>query len=210
MPARGESTCFGTTSAGRLERGCRLPLSGENFDTYSRTLWLAGRTWVHCEVSAVVLEAYEVLEAERPNTTYVYGETGKRYGGEFRPHKTHRNGLSVDFMVPVTDDRGVSVALPTHLFNRYGYSIDFSLDGQADGFAIDYEAFAAHLAALSDAARRRGFDIERVIFDPMMQPALRATSAWDAVADLSFSTRRSWVRHDEHYHVDFAVPCESA
>ncbi|OOF30883.1 hypothetical protein BZJ20_08950 [Salinivibrio proteolyticus] len=25
---------------------------------------------------------------------------------------------------------------------------------------------------------------------------------------IQLSTRRSWVRHDEHYHVDFAVPCQ--
>ncbi|ARB44245.1 hypothetical protein [Alloalcanivorax xenomutans] len=26
--------------------------------------------------------------------------------------------------------------------------------------------------------------------------------------NIQFSTRRSWVRHDEHYHVDFDLPCE--
>jgi penicillin-insensitive murein DD-endopeptidase len=31
-----ESTCFGTTSNGRLEGGVKLPLSGPNFSTYSQ------------------------------------------------------------------------------------------------------------------------------------------------------------------------------
>lgn len=26
---------------------------------------------------------------------------------------------------------------------------------------------------------------------------------------VQFSTRRSWVRHDEHYHVDFIVKCRA-
>jgi len=29
-----------------------------------------------------------------------------------------------------------------------------------------------------------------------------------ASGTVRFSTRRSWVRHDEHYHVDFDIPCE--
>ncbi|RZM80367.1 hypothetical protein C3B51_12470 [Pseudoalteromonas rubra] len=26
--------------------------------------------------------------------------------------------------------------------------------------------------------------------------------------NIQFSKKRSWVRHDEHYHVDFAIPCK--
>ncbi|MDH5765520.1 MAG: replication initiation protein, partial [Gammaproteobacteria bacterium] len=26
--------------------------------------------------------------------------------------------------------------------------------------------------------------------------------------NIQFSTKRSWVRHDEHYHVDFSIPCK--
>jgi penicillin-insensitive murein endopeptidase len=25
---------------------------------------------------------------------------------------------------------------------------------------------------------------------------------------LTFSTKQAWVKHDEHYHVDFDVPCK--
>lgn len=203
------STCFGSTGAGRLEGACRLPASGDNFTSYSRVLWLAGRTWVHCDVHAIVLDAYVALAAELPDRTYVYGETGRRSGGLFKPHRTHQNGLSVDFMVPVINDGGFSVPLPTNVLNRYGYSIEFTLDGRFDGLVIDYDAIASHLAALDEAARKRGSGITRVVFDPEMQPALKGVKSWDKIADLTFSERRSWVRHDEHYHVDFAIPCES-
>jgi penicillin-insensitive murein endopeptidase len=68
---------------------------------------------------------------------------------------------------------------------------------------------AQHLVALERAARAHGVGIQRVIFDPQLQPHLRRTEAWPALAGrVRFSTRRSWVRHDEHYHVDFAIPCE--
>jgi len=25
---------------------------------------------------------------------------------------------------------------------------------------------------------------------------------------MKFSTKQAWVKHDEHYHVDFELPCE--
>jgi penicillin-insensitive murein endopeptidase len=28
-------------------------------------------------------------------------------------------------------------------------------------------------------------------------------------ANIPFMNRQAWVRHDEHYHVDFAFPCRS-
>ena len=203
------STCFGTTSAGRLEGACKLPASGENFKPYSIALRLVGRTFVHCKVSSVLTDAYQTLERSNPKTQYVYGETGKKNGGQFKPHKTHQNGLSVDFMIPVRDAQGNSVPLPTHMFNKYGYDIDFTLDGQYEDLTIDYEDFAAHLAALKIAAKNHGISIWRVLFDPQMQEALKTTKAWHEISDLQFSTRRSWVRHDEHYHVDFELPCIS-
>lgn len=203
------STCFGTTSAGRLENACKLPSSGKNFATYSTLLHLAGRTYVHCDVSAVLLDAYSALESSHPKAVFVYAETGKKNGGQFKPHKTHQNGLSVDFMVPVKASNGKSVPLPTNVLNKYGYDIEFTLDGMYKNLSLDYESFAAHLAALKAAAATNNIKIWRVIFDPKMQGALKKTKAWSTISDLQFSKKRSWVRHDEHYHVDFIVPCES-
>jgi len=204
-----QSTCFGTTSAGRLENGCKLPGSGENYKSYSAVLSMAGRTYVHCDVEEVVINAYSSLVSENSDWIYVYGETGKKQGGRFKPHKTHQNGLSVDFMVPVTNSDGKSVPLPTSILNKYGYDIDFTLDGQYRKLSIDYESMASHLAALKREAKKSGVGIWRVIFDPKMQASLQKTKAWAEISDLKFSSRRSWVRHDDHYHVDFQIPCEN-
>jgi len=203
-----ESTCFGTTSNGRLENSCNLPRKGDNFITYSSALQLAGRTHVHCKVHKIIIDSYRSLETTNSDTIYVYGETGKKDGGPFRPHKTHQNGLSVDFMIPVLDENGDSVPLPTSMLNKYGYDIDFTPAGKYKSLTIDYEAFAAHLAALDTAAREQGVGIWRVIFDPKMQHELKSTKAWPEISHLTFSTRRSWVRHDDHYHIDFEVPCK--
>ncbi|GAA5214673.1 penicillin-insensitive murein endopeptidase [Corallincola platygyrae] len=205
-----ESICYGTTSNGRLENGVELPADGENFVTYSTVARLAGRTYVHSTVRDIMVASYARLYRELPTKVYKYAETGFESGGRFRPHKTHRNGLSVDFMTPVMNAKGNSVHLPTHPFNKLGYKIEFDAEGQYDGLVIDYEAMAAHIVALHKEALAHDVDLWRVIFDPELQPNLFKTRHGPYLKQyIQFSQKRSWVRHDEHYHVDFEVPCKT-
>lgn len=203
-----ESVCYGTTSEGRLESGVELPRSGPNFVTYSNVARLAGRTYVHSEVHEILIAAYAALEKELPNKIYKYAETGFKDGGKFRPHKTHRNGLSVDFMTPMMNKNGDSVHLPTYPWNKFGYNIELDAQGNYEDLSIDYDALAVHLVALHRAAKSRGHNIWRVIFDPKLQPGLFDTEYGDYIkSNIQLSKQRSWVRHDEHYHVDFDIPC---
>jgi len=205
-----ESTCYGSSSNGHLIDGVKLPGKGNNFVAYSSITRLAGRTYVHSTVSSIVINAYARLELDQPDKVFKYAETGFKEGGQFKPHKTHRNGLSVDFMTPVIDQHGRSVHLPTHVFNKYGYNIDFDLAGQYDDYNIDYEAMAAHIVALHKESVAQGYNLWRVIFDPDLRRGLFTTQyAQYLKENIQFSKKRSWVRHDEHYHVDFIVPCES-
>ena len=166
---------------------------------------------MHSTVHDIVLAAYSALEESAPNKVFVYGETGSRNGGQFKPHKTHRNGLSVDFMVPVLDDEGRSVALPTGILQKWGYDLEFDESGKLGKLRIDADSLAEHLYQLHVAATERGVQIWRVIFDPELQPLLHGTERWPYLAEnVIFSAKRSWVRHDEHYHVDFDVPCQAA
>ena len=203
------STCYGTTSKGHLENGVQLPSGGPNYVGYSSIARLAGRSYVHSEVRNIIVSAYKDLEEEQPNKVYKYAETGFKEGGQFKPHKTHRNGLSVDFMTPVTNQLGNSVHLPTNPFNKFGYSIEFDHKDNYDGMTIDYEALAAHIVALHKQAKKQGHDLWRVIFDPRLQPNLYKTKYENYLREnIKFSKKRSWVRHDEHYHVDFSIPCD--
>lgn len=204
-----ESACYGTTSKGRLEAGVKLPSKGKNYVSYSFLAEAAGRTYVHSKVKKVIVDAYKFLEADQPDKVFKYAETGFKEGGQFKPHKTHRNGLSVDFMTPVLDGERQSVHLPTHPFNKLGYSIEFDKDSKYDGYVIDYEALAAHIVALDKTARANGIGIWRVIFDPKLQPNLLLTKYGNYIKNnITLSTKPAWVRHDEHYHVDFEVECE--
>lgn len=204
-----QSQCYGTVSKGRIEGSVKLPVSGANFSAYSTLAASAGRTHVHAAVAEVLAASYAALQKTSPSVTYVYGETGWPAGGRFRPHRTHQNGLSVDFFVPVRDAKAKSVPLPTGLSNRWGYDIEF--DGQAryGEYSIDFPALAEHLYQLDLAAKARGVGLSLVIFETSYLPKLFATPRGAYLQqNLPFMKGKPWVRHDEHYHVDFAVPCK--
>lgn len=204
-----ESTCFGGVSRGHLANGVRLPEQGRNFSAYSSLGVAAGRTYVHSKVADIAVAAYLALEQSAPGKVYVYGETGWSSGGRIRPHRTHRNGLSVDFMVPVRDASGRSLPLPTGVGNKFGYDLDFDANGKCEGYAIDFEAIAEHLYQLDLAARARNAGIALVILDPPYLPRLFATRRGAYLkANIKFMKGKAWIRHDEHYHVDFSIPCK--
>jgi penicillin-insensitive murein DD-endopeptidase len=203
------STCYGTVANGRLEGGVALVKSGPNFQPYSSAAVAIGRTYVHSTVRDIVAMAYGELQETLPRKVFVYGETGWEEGGQIRPHRTHRNGLSVDFMVPVLDAKSRSVPLPGKITNRFGYDIEFDDEGRFEDLRIDFEAIAEHLFQLDAAARARAGGLALVIFDtPYLQKLFATKRGPYLKANLPFMKGRPWVRHDEHYHVDFAVPCK--
>jgi penicillin-insensitive murein endopeptidase len=206
--AHAASRCFGSVGNGRIEESVALPGGGSNFSAYSALATLLGRNHVHSEVATTVTAAYAALAADRPATHYVYGESGWPRGGRLRPHRTHQNGTSVDFFVPVRGRDGQSVALPTSVATRYGYDLQFDDEGRLGELQIDFDAIADHLHALQRAAQVRRTGIALVIFDTRYLPKLFATPRGESLKSrLRFLPRQAWVRHDEHYHVDFAIRC---
>lgn len=201
------STCFGTPKSGRIEGAVPLPAKGRNFTAYSSVGVLLRRNYVHKKVHDTVVAAYEILEKRLPTQSFVYGETGWPHGGNFYPHKTHQNGLSVDFMVPLRSESGKAVEFPASVANKWGYGLEFDAKGRLGEMMIDFSAVAKHLKALDEAAQKNGIRISHVIFDPAFQDMLRAVPEWK---NLSFPLymHKVWIRHDEHYHVDFQIPCE--
>lgn len=195
------SACRGETNGGTVAGARRLPIRGANFETYCLACVLALRTYGHAPAVEATLAAYDALARERPETHFVYGEIGHPWGRRFPPHRTHRNGLSFDFMVPLETG-----TLRTSVGNRFGYDEAFDAEGRGQSGAIDFEALAAHLRALHDEARARGGGIALVVLAPDLQDDLFAVDP--TLGDvMRFNRRASWVRHDDHYHVDFAFPC---
>ena len=195
------SACHGPTNGGHVVGARRMPVWGPNFETYCLPCVLALRTYGHAPAIAASVEAYAALARTHPETRFLYGEIGHPWGRRFPPHRTHRNGLSFDFMVPLTEGR-----LPTGLGNRFGYDEAFGADGRGGSGRIDFHAAAAHLRALQAAAERRGGSIALVVLAPDLQDDLERADPGITSA-MRFNRRPSWVRHDDHYHVDFAFPC---
>ncbi len=203
------SRCHGSVGNGWLEGGRRLSYAGDNYTAYSLFGYALGRTFMHGAVRDAVQDAYADLYRKRPDLRFKYGEASWPWGGWLWPHRTHRNGTAVDFFVPVRADDGSVDVLHTSPLNLFGYAASFDRSGRSGSQQIDFEAMATHLLTLSQAARARGAPIRRVIFDVNLQPRLFATPAGGQLrGQIAFNTAQAWVRHDEHYHVEFGASCQ--
>jgi penicillin-insensitive murein endopeptidase len=181
-----------------VQNAKRLPTNGINFQTYSRFLSTIGRTHVHEKVRNAVVKAYNLLEKHAPGVMYVYGETGWKNGGNFWPHRTHRNGLCVDFMVPVK-----STTMFLWPGNAWGYHIRFDEKGIYKQYSIDLEAIVEHLSALQEACKLSSLKIKTVILDLPLVALLKKTDIHQKLKEIPFAAYKAWFPHDSHYHVEF-------
>ena len=205
-----ESVCHGRVGEGRIVGAVKLPEHGRNFEVYSSLGAAAGRTYVHTTVRDIVVVAYASMWRAAPGVWFVYGESGRAGGGRFWPHRTHQNGLSVDFMMPVRDERNRPATFPRTLLNEFGYALEFDDLGRTGNLQIDFGAVAEHLYQLDLAAQRHGTGLALVIFDDRYLPLLFATARGEYLRTrVHFMKGKPWIRHDEHYHVDFAVRCRT-
>lgn len=207
LPPASGSNCYGNPAHGGIEHAVPLPAKGSNFGPYTELGIRLGRTFVHATVRDILVDAYRDLEGIQPGVMYIYGESGLRNGGRMPPHRTHQAGVSVDFMVPVRDLEGRPATLPRSAANRFGYDLEFDSEGRWNTLQIDFDAIADHLHRLNRRARERGAGIARVIFDPALTRKLRRSAAGSQISSLPFMKTTPWIRHDEHYHVDFAIEC---
>jgi len=208
LEAHAASACYGTAANGRASGAVPLPAQGENYTAYASLGVTLGRTYVHQRVRDIVVDAYAATYRTLPASRFGYGETGLATGGPFKPHRTHQNGTSVDFMVPVLEGKGQSVLLPSNALNKFGYALEFDASGKLDDLHIDFEAVAEHLYQLSVAAKLHGAPINRVIFQKELVTQLYRTRRGAYLRNsVTFMKATPWIRHDEHYHVDFTLPC---
>jgi penicillin-insensitive murein endopeptidase len=198
------SQSIGTVADGKLINGKRLPSSRDNFVTYSRLGSFIGRNGVHNKVRDVILESFDAIYKNYPDYQYVIGETSWLSGGSMKPHRTHQNGTSVDFMVPVRNHDNEIELLQTNVFNKFGYNAEFDSTGNNKDNYIDFESIAIHLFYLNELAQKHEVKIDLVIFDPTLQKLLFKTKYGTIIKNkIRFSKSPVWVRHDEHYHVNF-------
>jgi penicillin-insensitive murein endopeptidase len=111
-------------------------------------------------------------------------------------------------MVPLLNRKGHAIPFPGKLSNLFGYRLEFDENGESGEYRIDFEGMAEHLYQLHRAATREGIGIRLIIFAPELTQHLFRTARGPLLAkQLRFYSRPARLRHDEHYHVDFEVPC---
>lgn len=203
------SRSLGTRADGSLEHGRPMPPSGRGFVTYSRLGATLGRQYLHADARDALLASFRASAQREPGRVHVVAETGWPRGGRFRPHRTHRNGLSADVLMPMRDARSRPARLSTTPWTKFGYAHELDATGRIGSgrraLKADFDALAAWLLDLEAASRERGLRIERVIIAPEYVPLVLATPSGQRLGALAplLSRKPSWIRHDEHVHVDF-------
>lgn len=205
------SQSVGTVSNGSLENGRIMPFSGPNFHYFDTTSYLADRGFTHEKVLQTVLEAYSKLETLLPDQHFCIMECSHKHGGELFPHRTHQNGLSVDFMMPKLKD-----SKPYYELDKLGaqhYMLTFDKNGKYSkdqSVSLDFNTIALHILQLQSAAKNNGLSIEKVIINTDLKDELFATeqgkilktSGIYIVQNLSPLINSV---HDDHFHVDFRL-----
>lgn len=202
------SVSHGTVSKGSLENGTPFPFSGKNFHYFDTSSYLQKRGFVHSRVKALVLAAYDTLFAKFPAYRFGIMECSNEHGGPIWPHKTHQNGLSVDFMSPLLSDKRQSETYDytgtQHYFMEFDENGQYTTDPTHQ---IDFEMIAQHLLIMHELAANYGLKISKVIFKLNLKDELFATKTGKIIQNkLYFAQNLSNLinnLHDDHYHVDF-------
>jgi penicillin-insensitive murein endopeptidase len=199
------SKVFGTVAHGRIEHAHVIPPWGPGFVTYSFLGSAVGRQYVDGRVRDTLVATFAARSRAEGGRTFVMGETGWPWGGRFRPHRSHQNGMAVDVFMPVKTRTGAPTNLGTWPWNKFGYGLEFNGQGELGDLRIQFESLAALLLEVDAEAQQRGLRVARIIITPEFVPLLLDTPSGRRLGALSdLITRKPvWVRHDEHFHIDF-------
>ncbi|MEO8021770.1 penicillin-insensitive murein endopeptidase [Polaromonas sp.] len=204
-----ESQCYGEINRGRIEGSVQVSPKGPNFQVIG---WsgAARRTFAHSAVKKILEQAYAATAEVIPDSVFLIGETGLADGGPITNHHTHQRGTSVDLFVPAKDADGKRVLIPSRLDNGFGYKSRFGADGKSADHSviIDFEALAELIYQLSETARKNGYGIDRVILVRELQLKLFGTRHGSYLRWKVNFWDDPGARHDNHIHVDFAIPCK--
>ena len=201
----------GTVSNGELINGKLIPFKGPNYAYFSEESYLAGRAFLNDKVLNTLLTSYSNLESNLPNKLFYVMECANANGGKLAPHRTHQNGTSVDFMMPLLKDGKPYSGLDTLGVNHY--LLGFANDGtyiDDKSISIDFNLVAKHILELQTEAELNGLKIKKVIINIELKDNLFATEYGQILknSDIYIVQKLSPIinsLHDDHYHIDFEV-----
>lgn len=203
------SVSKGSVSNGSLENGKLIPFSGKNYQYFDTTSYLNGRGFMNDKVKDIALATYEVCESEIPDRRFYIMECSNQKGGKIWPHKTHQNGLSIDFMMPLKKDNKPFYGLDTR--GAMHYLLEFDYEGhyiEDPSIEIDFEVIAHHLLLLNEEAKKKGMHIKKVIIHTELKDELFTGKYGQQLKNSDIYVVKALTPlinalHDDHYHVDF-------
>jgi penicillin-insensitive murein endopeptidase len=205
------SESIGTVSNGQLKNGKLIPFKGKNFTYFDAQSYLNGRAYLNGKVLKVLLSAYKEFETLLPQRMFYVMECSNQDGGKLFPHRTHQNGLSIDFMMPMTKDGKPFYGLDTLGADHYFLEFDNSGKYKEDStISIDFNLVAQHILILNKVAKVIGVKVAKVIINTNLKDELFAASNGKMLelSGIYIVQKLSPLinsLHDDHYHIDFEV-----
>lgn len=205
------SKSSGAVSKGTMKNGKLIPFYGKNFSYFDKSSYLGGRAFVNDKVLTTILKSYSSLEHLVPNRHFMIMESANKEGGKLYPHRTHQNGLSVDFMMPLIKDN-----IPYYKLDDMGtrhYLLSFNDHGEYGNdksVKVDFNLMAQHILLLDQEAKKVGLKIKKVVIKIEYKDDLFATEYGKKLKSSGIYLVKGLSKiinalHDEHYHIDFGV-----
>lgn len=206
---KGNSISVGAYNNGVLKNGFLLPRKGANYVYGSFfSYYLLGRAYVHSRVYKTIIDTYNELHILYPEKKFYILECSRKEGGKMFPHRTHQNGLSVDFFSPLVKN---NKSKHYKFMGLFRYAFNFNDKGTLllnPNVSIDFNTMARHIMLLDKNARKNGMRIKKVIFNTKLKAQLFQTENGKILKlkHIYFAKNLSPLLnklHDDHYHVDF-------
>lgn len=203
------SASIGTVGNGTLKHAKLMPYKGKNFIYFDRGSYLAGRGFLHSLLRKSVLTTYDSLHLALPHRYFNIMECSNENGGKMFPHKTHQNGLSIDFMMPLIQNNKPYYGLDT--IGAAHYALTFDDEGKYSrdpSISIDFNLVARKILLLDYFARQNGLNIFKVIIKIELKDELFATEYGALLKASNIYVVQGLsplinALHDDHFHLDF-------
>lgn len=208
---KGHSISSGSIANGNIANPYLLPYRGKNFRYFSFiSYFLMDNAYTHSKLYATLIDTYKKLEQENNKDCFYIMECSDKSGGRLALHKTHQNGLSVDFMSP---KRSKGYHLHWNGIGLLHYLLEFNASGQLKlnkAVEIDFELMAKHILTLQQEGKKHGVRIKKVILKIDLKDDLFKTKTGKQLKSSGIyfaQTLPEWTdkMHDDHYHIDFEL-----
>lgn len=201
----------GVPGNGSLVNGKTFPYTGNNFHYFSKESYVKERAFLNHRVKALVLESYQDLQEQSPEQKFGIMECSKKNGGKISGHRTHQNGLSIDFMSQKNRNNQSYYGLD-HIGAKH-YLLAFNNQGELisdTSVKIDFEMMGQHILALHKKAKKHHLKVKKVILKKELKDDLYKNSSGTEIKKKEIYITMNLPSkineaHDDHYHIDFEV-----